>query len=324
MPRVELDEDLRWAGDPDLADPNRYDVYLCASADANNLVLVSPDQAETYYDPGTLIVATDYCWKVNRKLGGQTYEGPVWTFRTIEPKATLVSPEDGAEDLAPSTTFEWTAGPQVDQHDVYFDPNQNLVATAHASTFQGRQAGTTFDPSPDMDWATTYYLRVDEVVGTTAYDGDVWSFSTWPLKARLVNPAPSGVGDVHPSVVLEWIPVPNGTAGVDFSKLYFSEIPWEVETRQPQADKGIQAGTTYDPDPDLDWNTTYYWAVDANSTTSDPNYPGDVWTFSIHNLSCLIGPAEGDFDGDCIVDANDLKILTNQWLDCGFEPQYCP
>jgi len=318
-----VDTDLRWAVDPDPADPNRYDVYLCTGEDCNNVALVASDLADTYYDPpGDLLWATQYCWRVDRKLGGQTYTGDLWTFTTQTPVATFTSPGDGATDVAPSAILEWDAAPPADFHDVYFGTEYNLVATGDVSVFIGRQAGTTYDPSPDMDWGTDYYLRVDEVLGSTPYTGDVWSFSTWALKAHLINPD-DGIWQVDPNVVCEWADPP----GVGYKRLYFGTSETLVTARDASVDLGAWAGTTYNPDPDLAWDTYYYWAVDVQEGEfdDDPNYPGDVWSFRTFKLQCTFGAASGDTNGDCAVGWDDLKILTDNWLACGWNiTELCP
>jgi len=72
---------------------------------------------------------------------------------------------------------------------------------------------------------------------------------------------------------------------------------------------------------DMAWATTYYLRVDevANSIA----YKGDVWSFATHDLTCSAALSEADTDGNCVIDANDLKAITENWLQCGFDPQFC-
>ena len=60
----------------------------------------------------------------------------------------------------------WTAGADTDSHDVYFGSGLPLGP----GDFQGNQAATGFDPGP-LDYATTYYWRVDEVNGDGTTEG---------------------------------------------------------------------------------------------------------------------------------------------------------
>ena len=85
-------------------------------------------------------------------------------------KATSPSPANSATGVSITTDLGWTAGSGATSHDVYF-------GTSSPGTFQGNQAGTSFDTGT-MAYNTTYYWRINEknAAGTTT--GDVWSFTT--------------------------------------------------------------------------------------------------------------------------------------------------
>jgi hypothetical protein len=79
---VDLDADLSWTGgDPDPGDTVTYDVYFGTSSPPP---LVSIDQTETTYDPGTMELCTKYYWKIiaEDEHGAET-EGSEWEFTTI-------------------------------------------------------------------------------------------------------------------------------------------------------------------------------------------------------------------------------------------------
>ncbi len=78
----DLDVDLSWKGGDLDGDSVTYDVYFEAG-DSTPDVLVSNDQADLAYDPGTLLPSTDYYWRiVAQDEHGATTAGPVWTFTT--------------------------------------------------------------------------------------------------------------------------------------------------------------------------------------------------------------------------------------------------
>ena len=85
-------------------------------------------------------------------------------------QATNPSPADQATDVSINANLSWNAGPRTDSHDVYF-------GTSSPGSFQGNQAGTTFDPGT-MDNDETYYWRIDEIGGGGTTTGTVWSFTT--------------------------------------------------------------------------------------------------------------------------------------------------
>jgi hypothetical protein len=83
------------------------------------------------------------------------------------------SPSNGAAGQSVNTDLAWTAGALTDSHDVYFGTGNPLTG----GDFQGSQAGTTFDPG-SLEYATTYYWRIDEVNGDGTTAGSTWQFTT--------------------------------------------------------------------------------------------------------------------------------------------------
>jgi len=81
---VDIDHDLSWScSDPD-GDDLTYDVYFEAG-DSTPDVLVSNDQTETTYDPGTMQYETIYYWQIIAEdEHGDTTNGPIWSFTTEE------------------------------------------------------------------------------------------------------------------------------------------------------------------------------------------------------------------------------------------------
>ncbi|MBN2133478.1 MAG: hypothetical protein JW741_28520 [Sedimentisphaerales bacterium] len=100
-------------------------------------------------------------------------------------RANQPTPGAGQEDVTHEIELAWHSGYQAAQHDVYFGTDGDAVAAADPATggiYRGRQdlEDVTFDPGT-LDWATTYYWRVDEVNTAEAdspWRGHVWSFTT--------------------------------------------------------------------------------------------------------------------------------------------------
>ncbi|GAF72541.1 unnamed protein product, partial [marine sediment metagenome] len=76
--------DLSWiCSDPD-GDSLTYDVYFEAD-DSTPDVLVSDDQTDTTFDPGTLDYETTYYWQIIAEdEHGASTESPIWSFTTEE------------------------------------------------------------------------------------------------------------------------------------------------------------------------------------------------------------------------------------------------
>ncbi|MBN2791579.1 MAG: hypothetical protein JXQ81_03625, partial [Desulfuromonadales bacterium] len=162
---IAVDADLSWSGgDPDVGDSVTYDVYF--GSDNPPTALVSDDQTELTYDPGTLDYNTTYYWKiVARDNHGAETSGPVWSFTTTAMPLRL-----------PVVTTETVTGigqNTATSHGKISDPG-NPVASAHGFCWNTGGTPTTSDAKIDLGTAsagafnaelaglvedTTYYVR---------------------------------------------------------------------------------------------------------------------------------------------------------------------
>ena len=150
----------------------------------------------------SLSAGTTYYWRVDEvTAGGRVFTGVVWRFTTVVEQAHFPSPADGSSLAQLDPGLSWSAGWGALEHDVYF----GLDPLLDASTYQGRQAGTSYDPGP-LEPATTYYWKVDEVTSTGTIPGPVWSFSI-DLPEFLVNTYTAGN---------QWLPSPAMDADGNF------------------------------------------------------------------------------------------------------------
>ncbi len=127
--------------------------------------------------PDGLVPGTTYYWRideVNDADPNSPWKGEVWSF-SIPPKTAFnPNPIDGAELVDSNTTFSWMAGFGAKLHTVYFGEDHDIVANATGGV---PAAATTFEPG-QVEFAKTYYWRVDESDGVNTYIGDIWSFTT--------------------------------------------------------------------------------------------------------------------------------------------------
>jgi hypothetical protein len=157
-------------------------------------------------------------------------------------QATNPSPANSATNVSTSADLSWTAGSNANSHDVYF-------GTTSPGTFQGNQAGTTFDTGT-MSAGTTYYWRIDEVGTGGTTTGTVWSFTTVtnPPTYIAAGSITSGTGTITPAL-------PSGIATNDILLLFVETSnqavsisnsnggTWTEITNSPQG-CGTAAGTT--------------------------------------------------------------------------------
>jgi len=179
---VSLTQDLSWTAGPNALS---HDVYFGTV----NPPPSQGNQAGTTFDTGTMANGTTYYWRIDEKNAGGTTTGTVWSFTTVPPlpgQASNPTPADSAPDVSITNDLSWTAGSDANSHDVYF-------GTESPGTFQGNQAGTTFDTGT-MANGTTYYWRIDERNAGGVTTGDLWTFTTI-VKRTLTTSSTTG-GDV--------------------------------------------------------------------------------------------------------------------------------
>ncbi|GAH59027.1 unnamed protein product, partial [marine sediment metagenome] len=215
---VDIDTNLTWTIGVDAVS---HDVYFGNDPEPHSLTPVNTDVDN--YDPGTLAPATIYYWAVDELdgSGGLLAAGATWSFTTASApgQASNPSPGDAVTDVAIDAVLSWTAGSDTTSHDVYFGINP----TPGEAELQGNQIDTTFVVS--MNYATTYYWRIDEVgPGGTTTGTTVWSFTTLPSPppGQATNPSPTnGAVEVLVDADLSW------TAGSDATlhDVYFGTDP---------------------------------------------------------------------------------------------------
>jgi len=177
--------DLSWiGGDPNYDDIVTYDVYFEAD-DPSPDVLVSDDQLETTYYPGTLEYETHYYWKIIATDDqGASTTGPIWDFTTCLPPnhpphtPGNPSPPDGTIDCDINIDFSWTGGdPDPEDtvfYDVYLDANNPIPTTIVSDD----QTETTFDPGA-LSKGITYYWKIHAKDNHNRVTrGPVWHFTT--------------------------------------------------------------------------------------------------------------------------------------------------
>ena len=172
---VEIDALLDWTAGFDAVSHN---VYIGTAVDANGVVPLdsATGLAQTGWTPSiTLDLNTTYLWRVDEVDSNENVtEGNTWSFTTVPPKAYGPSPEDEEVEVDVNADLSWTAGGGGEYtHDVYFGTDPFALELVSPS-----QEETVYDPGT-LEWATTYYWRVDELEeGQPPFTGDLWSFTT--------------------------------------------------------------------------------------------------------------------------------------------------
>jgi hypothetical protein len=174
---VDIDVEFTWTGG---YGSKLHTVYVGESFEEVDSAVGGMPVGTPKYDPGTLDTEKVFYWRVDEFDGAETHKGQVWAFTT--PGAVgNPQPASGAVDVAMTTTLGWTAADNAASHEVYFGTDADAVRNATKASAEYAGAKTlgseSYDPGK-LDWASSYYWRVDEVYPAGTVKGLVWSFVT--------------------------------------------------------------------------------------------------------------------------------------------------
>jgi len=105
-------------------------------------------------------------------------------FFSIPLSAREPSPDSGAADVDVDVVLGWRAGREAATHNVYLNTDEQAVTNGTATAVSVTDASYS---SSDLDLASTYYWRIDEVNEAetpTTWQGDVWDFTTKELEQQ--------------------------------------------------------------------------------------------------------------------------------------------
>ncbi len=258
---VSVNAVLDWA---DCSDTDTYEVYLDTNPTPTTKVA---DTSSSSYDPD-LDWGTHYYWKIITKNDcGNSTEGPVWDF-TTEPCPTPGTPSGptpgiGATGVLVSAIIDWADCSNTDTYEVYLD------TSSPPTTKVGETSSSSYDP--DLAYGTDYYWKIiakNDCGNST--EGLVWNFTTepCPIPGTPSGPSPGiGATGVSVSAVLDWA----NCSDTNTYEVYLDTNP------TPTTKVGETSSSTYDPD--LNWDTHYYWKIIAKNDCGNST-EGPVWDFT--------------------------------------------
>ncbi|MDD5134858.1 MAG: hypothetical protein PHP01_05555, partial [Phycisphaerae bacterium] len=242
---------------------------------------------------GTLVVEGDKTSLINSYIaGGQiaAYDGTGTLgvdYNITNPGSTTVrqlnnpqqaaspNPSHHSTDLLPDVNLSWTSGLGALSHDVYF-------GTTNPPAFRGNQGTNSYTP-PAVTVDTTYYWRIDEIIGANTVPGLLWKFTT--IAGQAENPDPANTEtSVVPNKILSWTA---GYGTVSHDVYFGTDANAVAEAQYLTGD--------LDEDGQVDYEDLLilinYWL--ENPAGSEP-YAGS--------------------NGDDIVDFDDYALLAANWM----------
>ncbi len=294
---VPLTQTLRWSG----GDPNKDPITYTVIVTRGGVTIINDATTASWYDPGQLLTATLYTWRVIASDGLSQTVGPLWQFTTtITPQQDLppyeptpLYPADGASDIPDFVTLQWSGG----------DPNKDAVTytVAFGASDPPPVVHTTTDEEyiipGRLEAGRTYYWQVAATDGSHVVTGAVWSFTTSitptpnHCPAEVTRLAPEQAAGLPYTVTLRW-----ESSDPDGDDLRYILV---LGTRQPTPEDPLPVitstqGTSYTV-ANLRGGTTYYWRVDAYD--GQCLMSGAVWTFTVVNrapaVPTPIAPPDG-------------------------------
>ena len=239
-------------------------------------------------DPA-LAGATTYTVSVDPNLtdmaGALIESAPSWTFTTVGPEVTIVTPQNAAERIAPTTPITVTFNMPMDPAGVEgaLSLNAGDAAVGYATEWQDDNRTVVLTPSDPLPLETTVTLTIGAGApaanGGATMDGDhVSAFDVVPFPAVLsTTPTDDGVADTwQRGFNVEFASPMNDETVVD--QFIIEPDPGDVDTFVNEWEGGYSVFVDFPLEP----NTTY--TVTIPGTAADPygNTLGEdyVFTFS--------------------------------------------
>jgi hypothetical protein len=285
---VDVNTNLSWSA---VAAITSFDVYFGTDQTAVNGATRSSseykgNQTSKIIDPGDLLSATTYYWRVDTLGSGGTAKGAVFAFTTDDPPAQVAgpfTPANHATNVSIDIVLAWSlgvGGGPTTSVDVYLGTDEAAVVNGSSSALKGNQSAALLEYDPlGLNSATAYFWRIDAVGPGGKTTGQVLRFQTGALPGKAESPSPAnGAKGVALDAVLGW----TAGSGATHHRVYFGTNQTSVQNADEFSAEfqGDQAGTTFDPLGAglLEGNTTYYWRIDEAAAGGSTK--GSVWSFT--------------------------------------------
>ncbi|MGS2739780.1 T9SS type B sorting domain-containing protein [Sinomicrobium sp. M5D2P17] len=296
-PDVATDTDISWNT---IADADGYHISIGTTAGGTDIIDNQQVSGNTYNLTSELEENTIYHVRVVPYNGEGSASGcagisfTTETLPTVPDCITIISPTDGAADIAVDTDITWDVVTGAEGYYI-------SIGTAPGGTdmVNGQQVtGTTFNPVADFDVSTTYYVTIvpyntqGNATGCTGTSFTTEALSTPPDCTTITSPD-NGTDNVALDAGITWNAVAEAAG-------YYVSIG-TVSGGTDVLNNHQVTGTTFDPATDFDENTTYYiTVVPYNAQGSATGCTETSFTTEIlataPDCTVITSPADGAFD----------------------------
>jgi DNA-binding MarR family transcriptional regulator/PKD repeat protein len=227
-PNVSRITTLSWIGGsaPERNETIVYDVYFGADSEPPE---VSPNQAETTYDPGMLSYNTTYFWKIIAWNNyNESAEGPLWHFTTLRNNPPVFGPPSPANGSTNTTLgFDWSTPINDTEGDLISWTIECSNGDANSGTNESNGTKTLSFAYLSYNRFYTVWVNATDPLGSGMYTRRWYIFQTKPnLPPVFGIPTPSN-GSMDNALDLTWsIPI-NDPDGDPFT--------WTIECNNGQS-----------------------------------------------------------------------------------------
>ncbi|MEO8665398.1 MAG: T9SS type A sorting domain-containing protein [Ignavibacteria bacterium] len=255
--------DFKWHRLP--GDFHRYALKISYDSAQNSVAFLDSSITDTFKTVSGLLKNKKHYWSLSGVDSlGNTETSPVWSFKTLLPEISQISPPNNSQNLKPDIKFSWN---KVFDYTSYYtlkistDSLQNNIVLVDSSITD------TFKTYRDLDFDKKYYWSVTAKDSFDVYyKSSVWNFRLMPL---LVSPSNNST-DLPLSLYMTWRKVFNSeqyTLKVAKDSL-LTDILFTDSTLSDTS-KLISG---------LAFSKRYYWKVSLRDSMNNL-YSSAVWNF---------------------------------------------
>jgi hypothetical protein len=189
---------FQWTG---VSTAQAYRLYVGTATGLNDVADTFETQATSYTANNLPTNRTLYA-RIWTEVSGVWHDADI-TFRTAAP-STLVAPAAGAQNIPPTTTFQWTSVSTAQAYYLYVGTAVGLNDVVNTGEIQATSYNTTTLPTN-----RTLYARIwTKIAGTWLYTDTTF---TTLVPSTLVTPA-TGATNVTAPLTFQWTAAANAQA----------------------------------------------------------------------------------------------------------------